>query len=77
MLLYLYMMFQLLIRTNSNILQIDESKKGEDEVKEEKDEPAEVKAEEKPGTGPDTDLLSTLASAALEQDPKDNKNFVG
>lgn len=43
-----------------------------DTIKEEENiENPEVKEEEKSSTGPDTDMLSTLASAALDQDPKD------
>lgn len=45
---------------------MDIEKSNEDTAK-----PATDKEGEKRTTGPDTDMLATLASAALEQDPKD------
>lgn len=78
--IYKWQGVSIFFKTNMLIIacawQIDEVKKTETEIKEEKEEGGEVKSEDKTGATPDTDLLSTLASAALEQDPKD-KNVGG
>lgn len=51
------------------MLQLEDIKKEEEDN--EMDDHSDAKDDDKVNAGPDTDMLSTLASAALEQDPKE------